>query len=179
MRDHVEAVVEVVAELAARDHRLEVAVGRREHAHVHLDRPRSADPLEGLLLQDPQQLHLRALRQVANLVEEQAAAVGQLEPAAMLPVGAGERAALVAEQFGFEEGLGQRGNVHGHERALGSRAGVVDRAGHQLLARAALAPNQDRGPARGRARGGVDGLGHPRVGRLETRQTMARFQLSL
>ena len=48
------------------------------------------------------------LRQVADLVEEQRAAVGQLEAPAALAVGAGEGAALVAEQLRLEQRLGQR-----------------------------------------------------------------------
>jgi glutamyl-tRNA reductase len=46
-------------------------------------------------------------RHLADLVEEQRAAVGGLEEADLLAIGAGERAALVAEQLALEQGLGQ------------------------------------------------------------------------
>ena len=49
---------------------------------------RAAEALEALLLQDAQQLDLRGARQVADLVEEERAAVGQLEAASVLAVGA-------------------------------------------------------------------------------------------
>ena len=44
-------------------------------------------------------------RQVADLVEKDRAAVGLLEAADAPGVGAGERAAFVAEQFAFEQGF--------------------------------------------------------------------------
>ena len=100
-----------------------------------------------------------------------------LEAAAPLAVGAGERAALVAEQLGLDQRVGQRADVDGHQRRLGARAGVVDGPRHQLLARAALAADEDRGAAGGRARRGVDGFGHLRVRRLEAGQAVARLEL--
>ena len=80
-REDVEPVVEILAELAVGDQLLEIAVGRRHHAHVDLDRLGAADALELALLQHAQQLDLHVERQVADLVEEQRAAVGQLEAA--------------------------------------------------------------------------------------------------
>ena len=55
---------------------------------------------------------------------------------------AGEGAPHVAEQLGLEQLLGDRAAVDGHEQALGAPAVVVDRAGDQLLAGAALAGDQ-------------------------------------
>ena len=83
MRDDVEPVVEVLAEVARRDLLLEVAVGRGDQAHVDLDRLDAADALELALLERAQQLHLHLDRDLADLVEEQRAAVGQLEAAGL------------------------------------------------------------------------------------------------
>ena len=58
--DDVEPVERSSRNSPARGHRLEVAVGRGDHADVDLDRARAADPLERLLLQHAQQLDLRA-----------------------------------------------------------------------------------------------------------------------
>ncbi len=63
---------------------LQVAVGRGDHAHVDAQAARTADALELALLQHAQQLRLRLGRQLADLVEEQRAAVGQLEAATAL-----------------------------------------------------------------------------------------------
>ena len=47
----------------------------------------AAEPLELPLLQDAQELHLRRGREVADLVEEERAAVGQLEAPLLLRAG--------------------------------------------------------------------------------------------
>ena len=77
---------------------------RRCHdPHVDTLRPRAAEPLELLLLQHAQQLRLELERNVADLVEEERAAVGELEAADLLRDRAGERAALVAEELALEK----------------------------------------------------------------------------
>ena len=68
----------------------------------------ATDALEGSLLEDPEQLELEVGFRRADLVEEESAAPGDLEPAFLAPVGAGERALLVAEEFAFEELFGLR-----------------------------------------------------------------------
>ena len=75
----------------------------RDDAHVDLDRLVAAHALELALLQHAQELDLHLQRQVADLVEEQRAAVGELEAALPPRHGAGERALLVAEQLALEE----------------------------------------------------------------------------
>ena len=64
-------------------------------------------------------LHLKA--HLADFVEENRAAVRGLEAAQAVAVGAGEAAASVAEELGFEQGLGDRRAVDGDERLV--RAG--------------------------------------------------------
>src|SRR5690606_17305565 len=91
------------------------------------------------------QLALRADRQLADLVEEDDAAVGDLEQAALGGLGVGEGAALVAEQLALDELLGERRAVDRDERARAARAARVDGARDDVLAGAALAEEQDRG----------------------------------
>jgi hypothetical protein len=69
------------------------------------------------LLEDPQEGGLRRLRQIADLVEKQGAAVGRAHEARLVLVGAGERAAHVAEELTFDEGLGHGSAVDGDEGA--------------------------------------------------------------
>ena len=73
---------QVFAKLASADARLEILVRGRDHAHVDLDRELSADAVELALRQHAQQPRLQRRRHVADLVEEQRAAVGLLEPPA-------------------------------------------------------------------------------------------------
>ena len=95
--DHVEAVVEILAERAFFERGAQVAVGGGDQADIHFERFRAAEPLEFALLQDAQQLHLDGGRHVADFVEEQRAFVGQLEFSGLARSGAGEGALLVAE----------------------------------------------------------------------------------
>ena len=97
-----------------------------------------------MLLQHAQDLGLRARAHVADLVEEEAAAVGLLEAADPLLVGAGERALLVAEELGFEQVLLERRAVHLDEVPARAQRVVVDGAGDELLAGARLAADQHR-----------------------------------
>src|SRR5262249_42035502 len=98
-RKDVEAGVEVAAERPGGDPGPERAVRRRHRAHVDFERARPADALEGVLLQHAQQLRLQLDREVANLVEEEGAAIGQLEAATALCDGAREGATLVSKQL--------------------------------------------------------------------------------
>src|SRR5687768_2731656 len=69
-----------------------------------------------------------------------------------LPLGgAGERAALVAEELAFEQCLGERRAVETDERPFLARAGIMHRAGDQFLADAAFAADQHRRATRRRA----------------------------
>ena len=65
-----------------------------------------------------QQLGLQAGVHLADFVEQQGAAVGLLELADAAGDGAGEGALLVAEQFGFQQVLGDGGAVDGDERLV-------------------------------------------------------------
>src|SRR6201999_4530997 len=92
--DDVEAVVEILAEGAARDRAPEVDVGGDDDAGVDLELLLAADAIELAVLQRLQQLGLHGDGHLADLVEEERAAVGELELARLGLGGAGERAAL-------------------------------------------------------------------------------------
>ena len=124
-------------------------MGGRHDAHVHRDRRGAADPLDGALLQRPQEHHLRLRGQLADLVEEERALVGQLEAADPPPRRAGEGALLVAEQLAGDDAGGEGGAVDGDEQPLPARAELVDRPRDQLLARAGLAEDQHGAVGRG------------------------------
>ena len=117
--DDVQPVEEVLAELARCHGLLERLVGGGDDAHIHLDGLVAADALERAGLQHAQDLGLRGGGHVADLVEEERAAVALLEFADALEGGAGEGAAFVAEQFAFEQLLGDGGAVDGQERLFG------------------------------------------------------------
>ena len=144
--DDVEAVEQVLAERLLGDEIAQVLVGRGDDADVHRG-PHAigADLLQLAGFEEAQQQALHAQRHLADLVEEQRAAVGHLELALLVAVGAGEAALDVAEQLRLEQRLGQAGAVDGDERPRRADAVGVHRARHQFLAGAALAGDQHLG----------------------------------
>src|SRR5204863_5673599 len=121
-----------------------IAVRRRDDANVHVDGALSSDTQELAVLEDAQQLRLRRRTHLADLVQEEAATVRQLELAELLLVRVGERALLVAEELALEQRLRDGGAVERDERLSGARAPIVDRLRDELLAGAALAGDEDR-----------------------------------
>ena len=102
-------------------------------------------------LQGAQQFDLRVEGQLANLVEEQGAAVGLLELAGPLVDRAGKRAPLVAEQNTFHQVFRDGTAVHRDEGPFLALALALDGPGDQLLADPTLALDQDRNIGSGRA----------------------------
>ena len=109
------------------------------------DRRLAANALEFLFLQHAQQLDLGGRRNVADFIQKNCSAVGNLKPAFAHGNRAGERAFFVAEQFAFDDGFRQRGAVEFHKRLAFARALLVQRAGHQFLAHAGLAADEHGG----------------------------------
>ena len=104
--DHVDPVIQILAKPLVLDHVLELAVGGREQANIDGDLGLGADRADLALLQRAQELGLELDRHLADLVEEQRAAVGLLEQALPALLGVGERALGVAEQLALEQLLG-------------------------------------------------------------------------
>jgi hypothetical protein len=76
---HLQAIIQVAAERARFDRRLQVAIGRRDQAHIDRDGRVAAEPFDLALLQHAQQFHLNQGRDVADFVQEQRAAVRRFE----------------------------------------------------------------------------------------------------
>ena len=122
---HVQPVQQVGAETALLDQGFQILVGGGDDPHVDADQLAPADAEELTLGQHPQQAGLQRRRHVADLVEEQGAAVGLLEAADVAPRRAGESAGLVAEQFALQQFGRDRGGVQGHERRARARRFAV------------------------------------------------------
>ena len=142
--DHVQPVVQVLAEAAVREHRLEVLVRRREHAHVDPLVLGGTERSHLVLLQHAQELGLQRQRELADLVEEDRAVVRLHEQAVLVDPCIRERTLLVPEELALDEPLGHGREVHADERAVRARRVVVDRPRDELLAGAALAGDEDR-----------------------------------
>ena len=139
---HIEAVVEILAERAARGGLAQVDLAGGDDADVEVDGTVRADALEGALLQHAQQPYLCGQGHGFDLVEEQGAALGILELADARGLGPGKGAFLVAEELAFDEMFRDRAAVDGDEVAVVATALFVQGAGDQVLADAGFPEQQ-------------------------------------
>jgi hypothetical protein len=137
-------MIEILPEplLADRLHEIRARCGHERH----VDRlgARAPESAHRAVFEHGQQLALQRRGKQADLVEKQRPAVRGLEKTGLRLTRVGERAALVAEDLGFEQRLGNRGAVHGDEGAIAASPGLVNRLRDKPLARAGLAEDQDR-----------------------------------
>ena len=167
----------VFPELAARDHRRELAIGRGHDPHVHFAAGAGAQHLEGPVLQHPQHLDLRGRIEIADLVEEDRAAVRDVEASLAIGTRVGEGAAHVAEHLALEQRRGYAAEIDLDERLRGPAAVAVDRLGDQLLAGAALTGNQDGGVGRCDPADEFEDAEHPRVASDQVAEIVARVEV--
>ena len=139
-----QTVVEILTEGPPPRFAFQIAQRHGDDPHPDVDLappPHAAEPSG---LQHPQQLRLQIEGQLADLVEDQRAPRGFLEPTRAARPGAGEGAPLVAKQLAFCQLPRQRAAVHRDERTLRVGAELVQRAGEQLLAGSALSAEEHR-----------------------------------
>jgi hypothetical protein len=140
--DHIQSVVEVLAERAFLDASLEIAIGRGNDADVDRLRLRVADLDHLALLKRAEQLHLKRGRHFADLVEKQSAAVRCLEATLSRRHGSGERAANVTEKLRFHQVLRNGATVDDDEWLLRAIRTAVKLACDELLPGASFASDQ-------------------------------------
>ena len=150
--DDAQPVQEVLAELAGGDEVGQVAIGGGDHAHVdtrlRLVRP---DGLDLAVLEKPQQQRLHAQAHLAHFVEEQRAAMRELELAALVAVGAGKAPLDVSEELRLEERFGDAGAIHRHELRKPPAGVAVDVSRDHVLAHTTFTGDQDLGRTLGRS----------------------------
>jgi hypothetical protein len=140
-----------------------VAVAGRQHADIDLDRPAAADPVDLPLLDRPQQLRLQANIHLADLIEQQGAAMGFLELADPPRGRSGEGPLFMAEKLGLEEVFRNGGTVDRDQRSGVAAALAVNMPGDHFLARAAFAGDQHAGIGPGDLLGDAQDTGHCRI----------------
>ena len=106
-RDHVEAIEEIFAEVALGDFLFEIFVGGGDEAHIHAQRLRTADGSEHLVVERAEHFGLGFEAHVADFVEEEGSAVGALEMAALVGLGA----VAYPKELGLNVRLGDGGAV--------------------------------------------------------------------
>ncbi len=135
---------EVAAEEAFVDLAGEVAAGGGDDADVDGAVGVAADGFDATLGEDAEELGLEVDGELAELVEEDGAAVGLDKGGDAAVDGAGEGALLVAEEGGLGEAGGDGAAVDDDDGAVLAGAGLVDGAGDELFAGAGLAADEHR-----------------------------------
>jgi len=139
-----QAEEQIGAEKLLLDHVGQIRVGGGNDFDVHVDEPVAAQAHELLLFHHPEQGSLEVQLEVADFVQEDGAAVGQLKLADVAVfLGPGEGAAVVAEELAGDELPGKGAAVHGDEGLVLPPAGVVDGLGEHVLAHAAFPQDHD------------------------------------
>ncbi len=144
-REHIQPVEKIGAELLLLHQSTEVSIGGGDQARVRREGARTSQAFELALLQDAQQFGLQLERNLADLVQEDGSAIGQLKAADALRDGAGESAALMSEEFTFQQSGRNGGTVQLDEGTGMPRAEVMQSTGDQLFARPSLAIDKDGG----------------------------------
>ena len=148
---------QVFAEHVLPDPILERLVRRGDHANVNAHRNLATDAIELTLREHAQQTGLQLRRHIADLIEEQCAAIGLFETTAAQGICAGERALFVAEQFGLQQIGSECRCVQRNEGFVRTRTVTMQSSRDELFARARFARDQHR---HARTRKATDGTEH-------------------
>ena len=119
-----------------------LSVRRCDDANVGFPSARVAEPLVLARVEQPQQVGLRSLRQLADLVEEKRRAVGLTDETRALQHPRVRIAFHVSEELRIDEGIGERGSVATDEGTAAALRTIVNGARDQLLTGAARADDQ-------------------------------------
>src|SRR3984957_19733305 len=133
-RNHVQAVIEILAKTAGRDFSLEISIGRDDNASVNSERAITANSLKAAVLNEAQKFDLQRRRQLGNFVEQHGAAVDCFETSGLVVDRAGETSANMTEQLVFEHVLRQRRAANHDERAMPARTPSMNLLRKHVLA---------------------------------------------
>src|SRR5437879_4323767 len=120
--ENIQPIVKVAAKGALGNEFREVLIGGGNDPDVHTLRAVATQALELLLLKNAKKFRLKLEGKVANFIEEKGAMIGEFETADFLADGAGEGAALMAEEFGFKKTAWDGGAIHFDESTIPARA---------------------------------------------------------
>src|SRR5262249_43683799 len=117
-------------------------------AHIDPRRRRGAEALEFPLLEYAQEFDLQVEGQFADLVQEDRAAMGELEAPHFAAEGASEGPLFVPEELTLDQRGWDGGAVDLDQGSLLTRTAVMNGPCDQLFARARFAQDEDRGLGR-------------------------------
>src|SRR5262249_48267698 len=141
--DHVQTEEQIFAEAPRRNLVLNYAVGRRDHAHIHVPRRGTSHAQHFALLKDAEQLDLKIASDFSDLVEKEGSPMSALEASGMRTDRPGKGTLLVAEELAFQHARRESLAVYRNEGTTYPIAVVVEHARDQVLAGTAFPLDQD------------------------------------
>src|SRR5215472_3413204 len=137
-----ETIIEVGAERAATHQLLQRSVGCGDKTYIDNAIAYTADSSNLPVFQQLQELELDGNFDIADLVEEQRAAMRRFDEPDLAFLGIGKCTALVPEQFRLKKLHWQRRTIQFNKRRVAARPFNMKRAGDQLFAGTRLPTNQ-------------------------------------
>src|SRR5579862_2165499 len=173
--DAVETIVKILAETPLRDHVEWMTLGGADDAHVDAQHLVAAERHHLAVLDHVEQPRLEREGHVADLIEEERAAVGLQDSAsAAFTGGTGKGAGLVTEELALDQRLRNRCAVDGDEGFVGTAAGVMNGMRAVALAGTGFAEQQYRDVAVDDPPQHLDVVAHDRIGRAQAVERGAR-----
>src|SRR6267143_676300 len=126
----------------------EISIRRRDNPNVHLHGPIAAHRFKLTLLKNAQQLDLRAKRQLADFIEKDRAAIGELETPDVPFKSAGKGSLDMPKQFALYKARRNGAAIDLQKRPVLACAAVMNRACDQFLPGAGFAIDQHGGICR-------------------------------
>src|ERR1700728_296391 len=125
-RKYIQAKVEVTAKIAVSHHLRQVSMGCSNKSNIHLVSLTATKAFEFLLLQYAQQFRLQLGWNIADLIQEESAFIGQLEATRLLRYGSGECTLFVAKKLTLQKIQWDGSAVQLDEWASAPRADIVN-----------------------------------------------------
>ena len=138
----VDAVIEVLSELAFGYRLRQILVGGTDESDIHIYLLRATQRTDFSLLQGSEELHLYFVVEVSHLIEENRSTVSYLEGTLLILFGSGKGTLLISEEFRCCHLLRDGAAVDGIERLVLAQTLFVDAARHIFLSGAASSENE-------------------------------------
>jgi hypothetical protein len=133
-RKYIQTKIEITTKFAISHHLGQVTVGCSDKPNIHLVSPTATQAFEFLFLQYAKQFGLKLRRNIADLIQEERAFIGQLEAAKLLRDSSSECSLFVAKKLAFQKIEWNGGAVQLDKWAPAPRADIVNGTRDQLLA---------------------------------------------
>src|SRR5712664_1020209 len=141
--ENVEPEIKIFAEAAGFHSGRKINVGEGDKARFDAQGFRAAEAFKRALLQNAQELALRSRRKRGDFIENDGAVAAELETAELALDRAGKSAALVAEEFAFDQLRRKAGAINFQERRIAARAELMNQAREVVLTGATFTGDQE------------------------------------